>query len=113
MKRKDVLLLLIPSLIFVLAWMSFSIYHSFINSTISEALNVQILPINPTFDTKTISSLKQRTHVNPIYEVNPSLIISPTLEPTQNETASSAATPTPKVSPTNSSQSTTGGTLAQ
>lgn len=108
MKRKDVLLLLIPTFIFVLAWMGFSIYHSFINSTISEVLNIQILPISPTFDTTTISSLKKRTHVNLIYEANPASI----LPGSQTQTASSSAKPNATIiDDSTKNGSTPGGTL--
>lgn len=117
MKRKDILLILVPSFIFVLAWMGFSIYHGFINSTISEALNIQIIPINPTFDTATISKLKNRTHVNPIYEINPSLIITPTpgviVDDQSASKSATTPTPTPKIDDSKNGQSTTGGVLSQ
>lgn len=114
MKRKDVLLILVPSFIFVLAWMSFSIYHSFINSTISEALNVQILPISPSFDTKTISSLKNRSHVNAIYEINPSSVSTSEEDSSQTKLSSSSAkTTAPEVDNSVGNSSTTGGILSQ
>lgn len=113
MKRKDILLLLIPSLVFVLAWMGFSVYHSYINSTISEALNTQILPINPNFDTTTISALKNRTHVNPIYEVNPSLITVPAGEDNVQTQDASSSSKTAAPDNSQNSVSTTGGVLSQ
>lgn len=114
MKRKDVLLILVPSFIFVLLWMSFSIYHSFINSTISEVLNIQILPINPSFDTQTISALKNRTHVDAIYEINPSTVASESLDTSQTQTSSSSAkTAAPLIDESANSNSTAGGTLSQ
>lgn len=66
MKRKDVLLLLIPTFIVVLLWVVFSVYHSYINSTIPTDVNMQILYIEPDFDLKTIEDLKKRQIVAPI-----------------------------------------------
>lgn len=117
MKRKDILLILIPSFLFVLAWTGFSIYHSFVNSTISESLDTQILPINPSFDTSTITSLKNRMHVDPIYEITPSTVTSATQGNSPDQTATSSAesvvTPTPSIDNSASSGSTAGGTLSQ
>ena len=117
MKRNDILLILIPSLLFVLAWTGFSIYHNFINSTISESLDTQILPISPTFDTTTITALKNRMHVDPIYEVNQSAVTTSTLDNSQNQNASSSAeptiTPTPTINNSINTSSSQGGTLSQ
>jgi hypothetical protein len=87
MKRKDILLILIPSFIFVLAWIGFSIYHNIVTSTISEPLSVQITPITPNFDTSVIDNLKNREKVSPIYQLS---------VPSQNGAppASSSASPT-------------------
>lgn len=68
MKQKDILLLIISSFILVILWIIFSIYHNSVTSTIPEAVSIQILPINPTFDKNTIESIKRRTGVAPIYE---------------------------------------------
>ena len=75
MKKKDILTLLIPSFLVVVAWVIFSIYHSFVTSTIPESLNMQITAINPEFDTSVIENLKKREKVTPIYEAeaNPSI----------------------------------------
>jgi hypothetical protein len=109
MKKNDILLILVPSFIFVLAWIGFSIYHNIVTSTISEPLNMQIMPITPTFDTSVIDGLKNRENVAPIYELGVS---------TQNAivSASSSASPiviTPVTNSTNSAQATSGGSLTQ
>lgn len=70
MKRKDILILLIPMFIIVILWVIFSIYHNFVNSTIPESLNMQILSISPNFDLKTIESIKQREVVEPVYSTS-------------------------------------------
>jgi hypothetical protein len=72
MKQKDIILLLVPSFLLVLVWIGFSIYHNFVTSTISQTLNIQILPIAPTFDTKTIAKLKGRQQVVPLYQTTAS-----------------------------------------
>jgi len=69
MKQKDIIMLLVPSFILILAWIIFSIYHSSAASTITPVVNIQISPINPVFDMDAISKLKQRQKVTPIYEV--------------------------------------------
>jgi hypothetical protein len=112
MKKNDILMILIPTFIFALAWIGFSILHSVATSTISETLGTQITPISPNFDTNTIAALKKRTNVAPIYQIT---------IPVQNiviPATSSAAipTPTPIVQPVSSSsaqQATSGGSLAQ
>lgn len=87
MKKNQILIILIPSFIFALAWIGFSVYHNIVTSTISDSLNIQIMPITPDFDTSTITALKSRTQVAPIYELT---------FPVQNNTvptASPSATP--------------------
>lgn len=80
MKKKDLLIILIPTSIFVFLWIIFNIYHNSVTSTISSNQIMQISPINPSFDTKTINLLKQRGNVVPFY---------------QNATPSSKPIPTP------------------
>lgn len=70
MKKNDVLILLIPSMLIVIMWVVFSIYHNYVTSTIPENLNTQILSISPDFDLKTIENLKKRTAVIPIYQLS-------------------------------------------
>jgi len=81
MKQREIYLLLISSFVLVVFWIAFSIYHSSVTSTIPETLNIQIIPINPTFDTNEISNIKTRPDITPLYQ----------LEQTQDE----AVSPTP------------------
>jgi len=113
MKKNDILVILVPSFIFVLAWIGFSLLHNIATSTISEALNTQITPISPNFDENTIAALKERTNVAPLYQI---------IVPIQNSVPAtpSAATPTPTptviaqpISSSNTQPATTGGNLAQ
>lgn len=71
MKQKNIILILALTSITVIAWIAFSIYNNLATSTISETQSVNIRPINPTFDTKTIDKLKERERVFPIYELLP------------------------------------------
>lgn len=72
MKRKDIILLVVPFFILVLIWIGLSIYHNLVTSTIPEVLNIQITPINPAFDEKTILNLKNREKVTPVFEAQQS-----------------------------------------
>lgn len=73
MKQKDILLLLIPFSLIVVLYIIFSIYHNIVTSTIPEVLNIQITPISPDFDQKTITDLKKREKITPVFEAGKSL----------------------------------------
>ena len=77
MKRKDILIILVLMFIFVVAWIGGNIYHSIATSTISKTTNEDILPINPTFDTKTINRLKEIKKINPSFELG-NIVPTPT-----------------------------------
>jgi hypothetical protein len=111
MKKNDILLILIPSFIFALAWIGFSIYHSVVTSTISSSLDEQITPINPTFDTNTINALKNREISSPLYSLG---AISQT--PVQATPTASPIVITVPISTSSGSQTpiaTSGGGLTQ
>lgn len=97
MKRKDILVLLIPSFIIVILWVVFNVYHSYINSTIPTDVNTQILYINPDFDLKTIEDLKKRQIVKPIYTVETQSKEDLSQQTTQEGTEL-VTTPTPTIS---------------
>jgi hypothetical protein len=86
MKQKDILLLLIPVTLIVVAWIVFNIYHNSVTSTISGTLNTNILPISPNFDTKTISNLKERERIVPVFQLQKAETLTPTLSPTPTPT---------------------------
>ncbi len=69
-KRRGVLLVLWLTFITVVAWIGFHIYHITVTSTISEELQLQIIPIDPNFDMDTINRLKGRVKVEPLYQFN-------------------------------------------
>lgn len=72
MKQKDIILLVVPMFILVVAWIVFSIYHNSVTSTIPEALNVQITPIEGKFDKETINNIKKRERILPSFEATSS-----------------------------------------
>ena len=88
MKQKDILLIVILLFIFTFVSIAFSIYSNSVTSTISESINQDIAPIDPTFDTKTIDKLKSRERILPSYDieivVSPASIALPKLSPPKN-----------------------------
>lgn len=93
MKRKDILTLLVPSLVIAILWVIFSVYHNYVNSTIPVSVNTQILGITPDFDLQTINAIKNRSNVTPIYELSPKARANgePTPTPDLNTTPLSSA----------------------
>ncbi len=92
MKRKDILVILIPSFIFAVLWIIFSIHHALNTPTISQAESIQITPISPNFDTKIFEELKKRENITPIYELTGSSKSIPTsLQPPLTSINSSAS----------------------
>ncbi len=81
MKQRDLLFIAVSSFLLVLFWVFFSVYNSFVTSTISDTLSTQIAPINPTFDTTTIDKLKTRSHVDPLFEASPAASLTGTATP--------------------------------
>lgn len=85
MKKKDILFILISGFFLVISWIIFSIYHNVKTSTIPEATNIQIAPIAPSFDMKSIADIKKRIKIQAVFEEK----ITPT------PTATNSAIPTP------------------
>ena len=90
MKRKDILFLSIATFIVVVVWISSNLYHKWATSTISEDVQKQLTPINPSFDTATIDKLKLRQKVNPVYTLNQTVTATPTQTVTPSPTESVA-----------------------
>lgn len=82
MNRKDTLFLMVSGFAIVVVWVGFNIYHNAKTSTIPEATSIQIAPISPSFDTKTIDIIKKRKKIPPVFEIN--------TNPTPSESTSSA-----------------------
>lgn len=70
MKQRETLLIAISIFITIIAWVGFNVYHASVTSTVSEALQKQIEPIEGKFDTELIEALKRRDKVLPISNVS-------------------------------------------
>lgn len=88
MKGKELLLIALSSFFLTVIWIASNVYHSYATSTIDSLLQVQILPIAPSFDAATIENLRQRQPVKP------------------SDASIIAATPSPSISPSPSIEST-------
>lgn len=98
MKQKDLYYLVLSSFILTLLWVGFNIYDTIATTTISEALQVQIRPINPDFDPTTIQALKKRQQINPTFTFTPqggATATTPTPTPRVATNAAALRTPTP------------------
>lgn len=91
-KYKNLIFLLTLSLIIVIGWVGFEIYHNSIMSTVNEDLQIQVTPIDPHFDTQVIKGLESRSHIEPAYSSSQSaVVIKPTLTPTPTITVQPTA----------------------
>lgn len=70
LKKREIIFILVLSFIVVVAWITFSIHHNFVTSTIPDALTVRIAPIEKNFNTATIESLMSRKSVSPFSQGN-------------------------------------------
>lgn len=94
MKQKDIMFLLISSVILTIAWIIFTIIHKSISSTIAPVTNEQITAINPLFDDKVISEIKKRQKTAPEFSLQVSSS-SPSAQTTTPTPAIISKTPTP------------------
>lgn len=69
MKQKELLIILIPIVLVIFAWIVFNIYHNAVSSTIPETTTIQIQPIKPNFNMQIIDQLKQRVVSSPVFEL--------------------------------------------
>jgi hypothetical protein len=92
--QRDLLYLSLSALVLTVAWISFNIYHIWATSTITEDLQMQIQPITPDFDTGTITALKSRKKITPVYTSN-----NPPAVPVGAKNIQPNVTPTPTIEP--------------
>lgn len=90
MKQRDVLLILGSLFVLTILWVFFNIYHSFVTSTIKDPITYQILPIESSFDTQTLEEIKDRTRVEPAFELQAQLSPIPSEIPQENTSTQSA-----------------------
>ncbi len=102
MKRKDILILLIPTCIIIFCWVIFNIYHNYITSTIPATLGAQIQSITPNFDMNAINNIKGREAITPLYDLG--------AIPQESGTTNSESIP---ISTSSANLSTQGGALLQ
>ena len=76
--QKDVFFLSISMFVIVVAWIGFNLYHAWATSTISQDLQIQIIPIAPKFDTQTLDKLKTREKIEPLFGAIAEVTASPT-----------------------------------
>ncbi len=60
MQNKDLLTISIFTLITVISWIVFDVYHAAATSTITEVQQQLMTPLNPKLDTATIESIRSR-----------------------------------------------------
>lgn len=98
-RQQDILFILISSFVLVIIWIGFNIYHIYITSTISEEIQLQLDPIDGSFDQATIKKLRTREQINPLYQLaSSSATAQPTPEPTVTDTtAPEPTTPAPSI----------------
>jgi len=94
MKRREIIVILTSIFILVITWIAFNVYHYSVTSTITPATEIQIRPINPSFDISVIDALKKRTQTEASVTDVSSASASPSPTPTQT------LTPSPTVQPT-------------
>ncbi len=79
MKQKDLVFFTVCFFVLAVGWILFTILHSAVSSTISEAVQANIEPITPSFDTSVITALKNREKITQL--ANPSPVLSPSITP--------------------------------
>lgn len=89
-RQNDILFVLISSFIVVAAWIAFTLYHIHITSTISQHIQYQLNPVNPSFNQQVIQQLKNREDINPSF--------NETAVSSQSATQPTQTTPTPPTS---------------
>lgn len=90
--QHEFLYISISFFILVVAWVGFNLYDMWATSTITQDLQIQIIPIAPTFDTSVFQKLKTRTQVSPV----DSFPNAPSTQPQESYSSSpSAQQPTP------------------
>lgn len=84
--RTDILFLSISFFAIVFVWVASNVFHEWVTTTISEDLQLQIIPIAPKFDTATIDKLKERQRVDPLFNLVETPVASAPAEETETPT---------------------------
>lgn len=97
-RQRDILFLLISGFILTAIWISSAVYHNYASSTITDALQLEINPIDPRFDTKTLDQIKSRNDIEPVFEAQVASNSAPTPTPTSEILKTTRVTITPTIS---------------
>ncbi|GIW61250.1 MAG: hypothetical protein KatS3mg089_0102 [Patescibacteria group bacterium] len=62
---QNLIYLIIPSFVVILAWIGFTIYNKRVATTITESQSLTILPINSSFNKEVLNRLKKRKVITP------------------------------------------------
>jgi hypothetical protein len=65
--QKDLVFLTLSMFITTCLWIGFNVYDAYATSTISKYLELQIIPINGSFDINTLEAVKSRPVILPDY----------------------------------------------
>lgn len=97
MNRNNIFYLSLATFITIVVWIASNIYHNINTSTITDTENIQIAPIKPAFDTKTIEEILKRKKVLPVFEASSSSQVTP---PPNSELPQVTPQPTTQTTPT-------------
>ena len=89
---KNFLYIAILTTAVVAAWIGLGLYHSSVDSTISQDNAIKIIPITPTFDAQTIENLKSKQIIRADLSTQKAI-------PTPTGTITPKASPSPSVTP--------------
>lgn len=98
--QKDILYISISSFILVAVWVALNLYHAHVTSTIAPDLQMQIVPIDPKFNTGVIEKIKSRKRVEPVFELDQASGAAQTI-PTSNTDTQQTGTNSAEQSPIN------------
>lgn len=92
--QKDILYISISIFVVTVIWVASNLYHAHVTSTITPDLQIQIVPIDPNFNTDIIQKIKNRKRVAPLFEVKNSSseasLTDQSASPTQTSTSPGA-----------------------
>jgi len=97
MKKNNVVILLVSFVVLVITWIIGNIYHATVTSTLSDDLNSQSAPIEPTFNEDVLAAIRTREQINTSFDTSATASApTPTITPTvsQKPAVSSSSAPT-------------------
>jgi hypothetical protein len=81
-KQRDILFILISGFILTVIWIAATVKHNVDTSTVSKDLQIEVQPIEPNFDLKTLGKIKERHNVDPSFEIGAHIASSSSVSPT-------------------------------